>query len=183
MIESYVCRDAILLAGKDASATFSSRNVKYLLEIGGISILERILEQIERSVIERAIIVGDPSVIKTFLEGKEKQYIVVDAEGSISSNLLRGLNQQQKLSNVSRTIFLATDLPFLTSKTIDWLASLGDRDSITTHIPIVSKSTLLQVSEYYQTYYWPNSPEPFKWGDGASINNESMGKSHSRFMG
>lgn len=83
-------------------------------------------------------------------------------------NLLAGIDRQQQISGKPKVMIASTDLPFLTRRSLDWVAEnayvkrgLG--------IPIVTQTTLEKLSPTFETYYWPMSEGAFKWVENVTM--------------
>lgn len=162
--------DAILLAGSDPGRTGFNGTAKYLTEFGGRSSLNLVMDALDGAkTVERIICVGPVDVLKVGVCGRSKGYHIVKQKGSLWDNVSVGVERQQQLGGGNNVFTVCSDLPFLTSRSIDWMVSRS-LASPNLQIPVVSNMTVRQLLPTYETYFWPMREYSFKQGNNLLLN-------------
>ena len=113
-------RDAILPAGGTIGGEFAEEagtQVKALIKIGGITLLERAVRALQESGgIEKIVVIGDESVRE---EANRLGVSEILAPGTTApDNIFRGLDWLQKHSKNPQVLMVTTDLPSITGEMI-----------------------------------------------------------------
>lgn len=174
--------DAILLGGKDPDAVGFNSQYKFSLEVGGRDVLSGVLDALDQaSFINRVIFVGPAELVKDKVRGRSKNYAFVDQQGSLWNNVSAGIEKQQQLGGKEGVLVVCSDLPFLTSESVDWLVvNSQQKDSL--QVPIVSDRVVKQLSPTYETYYWPMREHPFKLGNNIFIDIDKLSEDRLRLL-
>ena len=162
--------DAILLAGKDPEKDGFNGQHKFSIELGGKSILSTVLEALDSaSFIDRVVCVGPVDKLKDDVCGRKKDYILVEQRGSLWDNISTGIDRQQQIRGDKEVFIVCSDLPFLTSQSIDWMV-INSQKNTNIQFPVVPQSVIQQLSPTYETYYWPMKEFAFKMGNNIFID-------------
>lgn len=164
-------KDAILLCGSDGKPGSLGGN-KSLLEIGGRDILEGTLEALDSAqFVDRVFVIG-PKTMQNRLIGRQKEYELIEPQGDIIKNVSAGIEKQQQRGGDQHILIVCSDLPFLTSKSLDWLvvnAQPKDNNEAI-KLPVVPYSQVQKLSSVYETYYYPMKEFSFKMGNNLFID-------------
>jgi len=162
--------DAILLGGKDSDAVGFNSQHKFALELGERDILEGVLGALDGTrSIDRVFFVGPLELIDDRVRDRRKGFVTVPDTGSLWGNLSETIERQQQLRGGNEVLVVCSDLPFLTSESMDWLvANSRGRDSL--QIPVVPREKVQRLSPTYETYYWPMREFPFKWSNNMLLD-------------
>ncbi len=162
--------DAILLAGKDPGKDGFNGQHKFSIELGGRSVLSTVLDALDSaSFVDRVICVGPVEKLQDEVCGRRKDYILVEERGSLWDNVSTGIEQQQKVRGDKEVFIVCSDLPFLTSQSVDWMVINSQRNA-NIQVPVVPQSVVQQLSPTYETYYWPMKEFAFKMGNNVFID-------------
>lgn len=165
--------DAILLCGNDSKPGLGGKN-KFELRVGGDrNILESTLDALEHTkLIDRIFIVAPISDIKNNTIPKQKEYILIESGGDLVNNVSAGIEKQQQRGGQQHALIVCSDLPFLTSQSLDWLIINSQPDGNTGAIkmPVVPHKIIQQLSPTYETYFYPMKEFSFKMGNNIFIN-------------
>jgi GTP:adenosylcobinamide-phosphate guanylyltransferase len=165
--------DAVLLCGNDAKPGFYCRN-KFLLEVGGNKdILGSTLDVLdEAQFIDRVFVVAAANEVKNRFIGRRKEYVLVEPQGNLVNNITAGIEKQQQRGGEQHIVIVCSDLPFLTSQSLDWLVlnSQPNRDNNTIKIPVVPHQKVQELLPTYETYYYPMREFSFKMGNNVFID-------------
>jgi molybdopterin-guanine dinucleotide biosynthesis protein A len=117
--------------------TFGDHTVKALVTLGGVTFLERVLVILQSAPSVGRITVVGPSEIETLTERFGVAFLLEGKTGI--ANLQIGLDHAQKDAGAGHVLFVASDMPFLTVKSIETLlaVSISDADII---FPVTTKA-------------------------------------------
>jgi GTP:adenosylcobinamide-phosphate guanylyltransferase len=163
--------DAILLGGKDPDAKDFNAQYKYNLLLNGQKILDNVLGAISSSNLVNKLIFVTPEseIAKGDLGKVNKDVYLTEPKGKLWDNLSAGIKRQQQLGGNQQILIICSDLPFLTSKSIDWLVQNScDKGNIC--LPTVSRASMERLRGIYETYFWPMKEGPFKFGNNLFTN-------------
>lgn len=163
-------RDVVLLGGRDSDGNPFNNQYKFLLRPdGNQDIFGRTLDVLDKSEhVGRVFFVGPVDLIRDRVLGRRKDYVLVPETDSFWGNLSSGIEKQQQLGGDQKVLLVCSDLPFLTTRSVDWVsANCYSEEGL--RVPIVSQGTLQTLSPIYETYYWPMREFPFKWADNTLL--------------
>lgn len=162
--------DAILLAGKDPGKDGFNGQHKFTIELGGRSVLSTVLDALDKaSFVYRVVCVGPVEKLKDEVCGRKKDYILVEQRGTLWDNVSTGIERQQQIRGDREVFIVCSDLPFLTSQSVDWMVINSQRNT-NIQVPVVPQSVVQQLSPTYETYYWPMKEFAFKMGNNIFID-------------
>lgn len=165
--------DAVLLCGNDAKPGFNGRN-KFLLEVGGgRDILTSTLDALEEAqFVDRVFVVASAGDVQGRFVGRQKEYVLVEPQGSLINNIGAGIEKQQQRGGKEHVLMVCSDLPFLTSQSLDWLVlnSRPDKDDSGVKMPVVPHTKVRELSPTYETYFYPMREYSFKMGNNVFID-------------
>lgn len=177
--------DAVLLCGNDAKPGFSGRN-KFLLEVGGgKDILRCTLDALdEAQFIDRVFVVASAGDVKGRMVRRKKEYILVEPQGSLINNVTAGIEKQQQRGGKQNVLMVCSDLPFLTSQSLDWLVlnSQPDEDNNAIKMPVVPHAKVQELSPTYETYFYPMKEFSFKMGNNVFIDINLLNEERIKFL-
>lgn len=169
---SSIPTDVFLMAGHDYGKGINGTD-KFLREIGGRRIIDRVLEACNTAKgVQRIFFVG-PELFKQEIDTqKEKEYLFVRSKGSLWDNLQAASDVQDKIGRTRNTLIIYSDLPFLTSGAIDWIIKNGGENNL--QVPVIAQDDMRRLEPNYVTYYWPMREFPFKWGDNLMVVDSGL---------
>lgn len=135
-----IATNAVLLAGGRLNAAFAREagaDVKALIRVGGITLLERAACAVREAGVDTIVVVG-PEAIRCSLAGGA---FVAEGTGGID-NLFRGLEWLQHNAPSGRILIGATDLPFITADAVQWLLRSAQPGAALT-VPILRREEFL----------------------------------------
>lgn len=162
--------DAILLAGKDPGKNGFNGQDKFSVELGGKSVLSSVLDALDNaSFIDRVVCVGPVEKLKADVRQRKKDYVLVEQKGTLWNNVSAGIEKQQQTRGDREVFIVCSDLPFLTSQSVDWMV-IHSQKSPNVQFPVVSQSVIQQLLPTYETYYWPMKEFAFKTGNNIFLD-------------
>ena len=177
--------DAVLLCGYDSKPGFNGRN-KFSLEVGGGNdILENTLDALDHTqFVDRVFVVASANDVQGRFVGRQKEYVLVEPQGSLINNVAAGIDKQQQRGGKEHVLMVCSDLPFLTSQSLDWLVinSRPDSDNKGIQIPVVPHPKVQELLPTYETYYYPMREFSFKMGNNIFIDINLLNEERIRLL-
>lgn len=133
--------DALILAGSPNNGPLkdcSQARYEALITIGHKSMIEYVVDALSRcGLVNRIVVVGPREELAGVLSGYK--VIVVDAAGSVTDNVVRGLKQ---IPDARRVLLSTSDIPLLTPQSIeDFIYQCQDQEA-DLYYPIVAKEVV-----------------------------------------
>ena len=174
--------DAVLLAGRDPNKTGFNGQYRFSLEVGGRDMLTSALDALDEAVfIDRVFVVAPTGEVKERLARRVKDYIPVEQRGSLIENITAGVERQQQLGGKQHVLLVCSDLPFLTSSSVDWLV-VNSQQSPHLQVPVVSQAVVQELSPTYETYFWPMREYSFKLGNNIFIDTSTLNEERIQLL-
>lgn len=174
--------DVVLLAGRDPNKAGFNGQYKFSLEVGGRDMLTSALDALDGATfIDRVFVVAPADVVKERLTARVKDYIPVEQRGSLIENISAGVERQQQLGGKQHLLLVCSDLPFLTSPSVDWLV-VNSQQSPHLQVPVVPQSVVQELSPTYETYYWPMKEFSFKLGNNIFVDASTLNEQRIQLL-
>lgn len=127
--------NAIILAGAQHDGSWNEQTNKALFRINGKTMSEYVINALQGTKeIEKVIIIGDKKKLEDVL--KDKVDAVIESSSSITESLKQGLDF---LGRENHTIVCSSDIPMITSKSINEFISKAKAFNADFCYPIVEK--------------------------------------------
>src|SRR3989344_2146914 len=174
--------DAVLLAGRDPNKTGFNGQNKFYFEVGGRDMLTSALDALDGAAfIDRVFIVAPTDEVKERLARRVKDYVPVEQRGSLIENISAGIERQQQLGGKQHVLLVCSDLPFLTSPSVDWLV-VNSQQSPHLQVPVVSQAVVQELSPTYETYFWPMREYSFKLGNNVFVDTSTLNEERIQLL-